>query len=117
MMKFAEKKPAIMKTGIILETKEAEKAWNAFRFANTCLQRGHKVKLFLMGEAVECEGLSHENYNVEEQWHKFIGQGGILFACGTCLKSRQLESTTSCPVSTMSDCVEILEWADKMVTF
>lgn len=38
-----------MKLGIILETKEPEKAWNAFRFANTALKKEHEVKMFLMG--------------------------------------------------------------------
>ena len=47
-----------MKLGIILETKEYEKAWNALRFATTARNRGHEVKVFLMGEAVECESLS-----------------------------------------------------------
>lgn len=49
-----------MKIGIILETKKYEKAWNAFRFSVTAKKQGHEVKLFLMGEAVECEGLTHE---------------------------------------------------------
>lgn len=56
-----------MKIGIILETKEYEKAWNAFRFAVTAKKQGHEVKVFLMGEAVECEGLTHEKYNVDKQ--------------------------------------------------
>lgn len=42
-----------MKIGIILDTKEPEKAWNAFRFANTSLKRQHSVKLFPMGEAAD----------------------------------------------------------------
>lgn len=42
-----------MKLGIILETKEFEKAWNAFRFANTAIKNGHEVMYSLMGEAVE----------------------------------------------------------------
>lgn len=50
-----------MKIAIILETKELEKAWNAFRFAITAKKQGHETKVFLMGEAVECEGLSHGN--------------------------------------------------------
>jgi uncharacterized protein involved in oxidation of intracellular sulfur len=106
-----------MKIGIILETKEFEKAWNAFRFAVTAKKTGHEVKLFLMGEAVECEGLIHEKYNVDEQLKKFVEIGGELLACGTCLKSRQLDSTESCPISTMVDCVELVVWADKTVTF
>ncbi|HHV85345.1 MAG TPA: DsrE family protein [Petrimonas sp.] len=106
-----------MKLGIILETKELEKAWNAFRFAVTAKKKGHEVKAFLMGEAVECEGLIDEKYNVDEQLNKFIEVGGEILACGTCLKSRQLESTEACPISTMIDCVEVVEWADKVVTF
>ena len=50
-----------MKIGIIPETREYEKAWNAFRFGVTARKLEHEVKLFLMGEAVECEGLTHEN--------------------------------------------------------
>ncbi|NUN47169.1 DsrE family protein [bacterium] len=106
-----------MKLGIIIETKEPEKAWNAFRFAVTSRKTGHEVKVFLMGEAVECEGLTHEKYNVDEQLKKFIGEGGTILACGTCLKSRQLDGTESCPISTMIDCVQMVEWADKVVTF
>ena len=106
-----------MKIGIILETKEFEKAWNAFRFAVTAKKQGHEVKVFLMGEAVECEGLTHEKYNVDEQLKAFVNLDGEILACGTCLKSRQLGSTDACPISTMIDCVNVVVWADKMVTF
>lgn len=106
-----------MKFGIILETKEAEKAWNAVRFAVASLKQSHEVKLFLMGEAVEIESLAEEPYNVVSELQKFEENGGILFACGTCLKSRHLEEKTACPISTMFDCVAMVEWADKVVTF
>ena len=104
-----------MKIGIILETKEYEKAWNAFRFAVTAKKQGHEVKLFLMGEAVECEGLTDVKYNVDEQLKKFVG--GEILACGICLQSRKKEGTEACPISTMIHCVEMVEWADKTVTF
>lgn len=106
-----------MKIGIIIETKEPEKAWNAFRFAVTARKHDHEVKIFLMGEAVECEGLVHEKYNVDEQMKAFIGIGGEILACGTCLKARHLDQSTSCPVSTMVDCLNMVRWADKVVTF
>lgn len=106
-----------MKIGIILETKEYEKAWNAFRFAVTAKKQGHEVKIFLMGEAVECEGLTHEKFNVDEQLKTFINVGGEILACGTCLKSRQLNESDACPLSTMVDCVNLVEWADKLVNF
>lgn len=106
-----------MKLGIIIETKEFEKAWNAFRFAVTAKKQGLEVKAFLMGEAVECEGLIHEKYNVDEQLKLFVSLGGEIFACGTCLKSRQMEGSEACPVSTMVDCLNLVIWADKTVTF
>jgi sulfur relay (sulfurtransferase) complex TusBCD TusD component (DsrE family) len=106
-----------MKIGIILETKEHEKAWNAFRFAVTSRKQGHDVKVFLMGEAVECENLSHEKFNVAEQLRAYVAAGGEILACGTCLKSRQLDATDVCPVSTMVDCVNLVVWADRVVTF
>ena len=106
-----------MKIGVIIETKEFEKAWNAFRFAVTSKKQEHEVKVFLMGEAVECEGLIHEKYNVDEQLKLFISIGGEILACGTCLKSRQLDSTDACPISTMIDCLDMVIWADRVVTF
>lgn len=50
----------VMKFGIILETKELGKTWNAFWFSVTAKKKGHEVKVFLMGEAVENEGLIYE---------------------------------------------------------
>jgi uncharacterized protein involved in oxidation of intracellular sulfur len=47
----------------------------------------------------------------------FSDAGGEIMACGTCLKSRQLNETEACPLSTMVDCVNLVVWADKMVTF
>lgn len=40
-----------MKIGVILETKEFEKAWNAFRFAVTAKKQGHEVKSFSYGRS------------------------------------------------------------------
>jgi sulfur relay (sulfurtransferase) complex TusBCD TusD component (DsrE family) len=106
-----------MNMGIILETKEAEKAWNAFRFAVTSKKAGHAVKVFLIGEAVECESVASGKFDVGAQLNKFVSEGGEVLACGTCLKSRNMEGSDSCPISTMNDCVQMVEWADKVVTF
>ncbi len=106
-----------MKLGIIIETKELEKSWNAMRFAVTAKKNAHEVKVFLMGEAVEIENLTHEKFDVAAQITAFHEAGGELLACGTCLKSRNLEGSEVCPISTMIDCVKLVEWADKVVTF
>ncbi len=106
-----------MKFGIILETKEYEKAWNALRFAITSKKQWHETKVFLMGEAVECDWLTHEKYNVDEQLKNYIEMGGEVLACGSCLKSRQMNAPDVCSISTMVDCVDMVVWADKVITF
>jgi uncharacterized protein involved in oxidation of intracellular sulfur len=107
----------IMKIGILLETKEHEKAWNAFRFANTALGKGNDVKVFLMGEAVEIEDIKDDKFDVVDMMNQYTEAKGEILACGTCIMSRHLEDKTHCPISTMVDCVEMVEWSDKTVTF
>lgn len=106
-----------MKIGIIIETNEPEKAWNGVRFGNAALKQGHEVKLFLMSAGVEIENITHEKYNVKLQLEEFAKNNGAILACGTCLKSRNLSETDVCPISTMIDCVSMVEWADKVVSF
>ena len=106
-----------MKLGIILETNEPEKAWNGIRFANTALKNGHEVKLFLMSAGVEAESITHEKYNVQKQLHDFAENNGTILACGTCIKGRNQNASDVCPISTMMDCLAMVEWADKVVTF
>lgn len=106
-----------MKLAIILETKAHEKAWNAFRFGVAALKKKHEVKFFLMGEAVEVEEIRDTQYDVVAEMQKYEANGGELLACGTCLQSRKLEDHLACPISTMFDCVDMVEWADKTVTF
>lgn len=106
-----------MKLRIIIETNEPEKAWNAVRFGNASIKEGHEVKIFLMSAGVEIEGLRDGKYNVKAQLEDFARNGGALLACGTCLKSRNRDASEVCPISTMRDCVEMVEWSDKTVTF
>ncbi len=106
-----------MKIGIIIETKEYEKAWNAMRFAVTAKREGHEVKVFLMVEAVEIESLSHKKFDVQAQVKAFLDIGGEMLACGSCLKSRAMEGSDCCPISTMVDCLDVVVWADKVLTF
>jgi sulfur relay (sulfurtransferase) complex TusBCD TusD component (DsrE family) len=106
-----------MRLGIIIETNEPEKAWNGVRFGNAALKQGHEVKVFLMSAGVEIEHITHEKYNAKAQLDEFSKNNGIILACGTCLKSRDQSETDVCPLSTMVDCVNMVEWADKVVSF
>jgi uncharacterized protein involved in oxidation of intracellular sulfur len=106
-----------LKVAIIIDTNEPEKAWNAVRFGNAALKRGHETRIFLMSAGVELESIVHEKYNPRQQIDEFVRNKGIVLACGTCIKARGQEATEVCPLSTMNDCVEMVEWADKVVTF
>ncbi len=104
-----------MKLGIILNTNNPETSWNALRLGNEAMTDGHETNLFLLGPGVELEKIKNESFNVPEVLKKFINGGGNLFVCGTCLEVRQQE-TDVCPISTMSQLVEIIATSDKIVT-
>jgi uncharacterized protein involved in oxidation of intracellular sulfur len=106
-----------MNLGIIIETNEPEKAWNGVRLANTALKQGHNVRIFLMSAGVEIEGIVHEKYNARHQLEEFVRNKGTVLACGTCMTSRNQQESDVCPISTMADCLDMVAWADKVVTF
>ena len=106
-----------MKIGIVLSTNEPEEVWNTFRFANVSLKKGHTVRIFLVNKGVEAEDIKSERFPVNEQMQGFLELKGELLACGTCMKNRQKEASKFCPIATMNDMLEIVEWADRLVTF
>ncbi|MDP8889276.1 MAG: DsrE family protein [Thermoproteota archaeon] len=105
-----------MKIGIIISNTDPELVWNALRFANIAILGGHQVKIFLLGVGVEIEGIKSEKFNVQEQLQKFNELSGTMLACGTCIKSRQMQFAV-CPISTMKDMLKIVEESDKVLTF
>jgi|SRR3989338_5292106 len=105
-----------MKLGIIISTSEPETVWNAYRLANFSLKEGDKVKVFLLANGVESESGSEE-YNVKEQISSFSNNGGQIYACGTCMKSRQIDSRDTCQISTMKDLYQVVNESDKVLTF
>jgi len=106
-----------MKFGIIIETNDPEKSWNGMRFANTAVKQGHETKVFLMSAGVEIESITHEKYNAKKQFDEFVQGNGTVLACGTCIKARNQAESEACPISNMVDCVELVAWADRVVTF
>lgn len=47
----------------------------------------------------------------------FVEHKGQIFACGTCLKIRQMPGSDVCPISTMHDMLHIVEESDKVLVF
>ena len=105
-----------MDLGIVLETNDPERVWNAFRLANTALDSEHCVELFLLGDGVEAPDLEHEKFNPHGVMRKYSQNGGELAACGTCLDSRDLDADELRPRATMDDCLQIVENAEKVLT-
>lgn len=106
-----------MKIGVIISSNDAETSWNALRYANFALGQKDEVKIFFMGKGVEYQKISTEKFNTVEQAEKFIQSGGKIYACGTCIKSRNQEGTEMCPINTMQDMYDIVKESDKVVTF
>ncbi len=106
-----------MKLGIILSTNDPEEVWNAFRFGNVALKKNHSVRVFLVNKGVEAEDIKSERFPVKEQMQIFLDNKGEILACGTCMKNRQKESDTFCPIATMNELLEIVEESEKIVTF
>jgi len=106
-----------MKISIVLSTNDPEEVWNAFRFGNVALKENHEVKVFLVNKGVEAEDIQSDRFPVKEQLSSFMEHKGELLACGTCMKTRSKESSDFCPIATMKDMLDIIEWSDKLVTF
>lgn len=104
-----------MKLGIILNTNDPETAWNALRLGNQALGRGHDVRMFLLGSGVEIVTIKDDAFDVPKVLDEFVNGKGNLLACGTCLTFRHQPGGV-CPVSTMSQLVDLIEYSDKLVT-
>jgi uncharacterized protein involved in oxidation of intracellular sulfur len=105
-----------MQLGLVVETNDPERIWNGFRLANTALDAGHTVEVFLLGDGVEAPDLDHEKFNPSGVMRKFLNEGGTLVACGTCLDSRDLDENDLRPRGTMTDCLSVVEDADNTLT-
>ncbi|ELY92405.1 hypothetical protein C483_08118 [Natrialba hulunbeirensis JCM 10989] len=115
-MSSQQSESSVDSIGIVLETADPERAWNALRLGITAVADGHEVSIFLLGEGVEAEGITDEQFNVRDRMEAFVDAGGDLQACGTCLEIRNSEESEYCPMSTMSDLLEIVTASDRVLT-
>jgi uncharacterized protein involved in oxidation of intracellular sulfur len=106
-----------MKLGVIISTDEAETVWNAFRIANFSRAKNDEVRVFLVGKAVDYEISSSEKFDAVGEAKKLIQTGGNIMACGTCLKIRQKEGNTLCPISSLKDLYDLVNECEKIVSF
>lgn len=106
-----------MKLGIVIYSNDPESVWNAFRLGIFSRKKSDDVGVFLLGKGVECESLDTDDFHVVEQMKEFVDNGGKIMACGTCLKIRESENSSMCPLSTMEDLYKLINESDKVITF
>lgn len=106
-----------MKLGIVISSNDPETVWNAVRFANFSIEKGDRVSIFLLGRGVECEKIDNKQFAVSEQLAKFLQLSGSVMACGTCMKSRNQDPTSVCPLSSMADLHSMVAESDRVLTF
>jgi len=108
---------ASMKLGIVMTTTDPETVYNAFRLANYSVENGDKVSVFLLGKGVELDQIHDQKFDVQGIAKTFLGKGGKVMACGTCLKLRNSGGSELCPRSTLKDLHELVRDSDRVVTF
>lgn len=106
-----------MKIGIVISTNDPEMLWNAFRFANLCLNEMHDVSVFLNARAVEYENADSEKFNIRELVKLFVLSEGRLRACGKCLGFRDIEENEYCRKGSQKDLYEMVISSDKLLCF
>ena len=107
-----------MKLGMVLQSNKPEHVWNAFRLGITALKAGRQVEIFLMSEGSELETIPDtQDFDIAAKVAEFKALKGVVYACGSCLKLRGKEASNVCPVSTMSDLLDMVERSDKVLVF
>ncbi|OGZ75945.1 MAG: DsrE family protein [Candidatus Staskawiczbacteria bacterium RIFCSPLOWO2_12_FULL_37_15] len=104
--------------GIILQSNKQEHAWNTFRLGIIALKAGHQVEIFLMNEGSELDTIpDSEHFDISSKVVEFKKLKGEIYVCGTCLELRGKSESKTCPVSTMSDLLKMVESSDKVLVF
>mgnify|MGYP001589171794 CR=1 FL=1 len=107
-----------MKLGIILQSNKPEHVWNTFRLGITTLKASHQVKIFLMNEGSELDTIpDSKDFDISVKVAEFKKLQGRMYVCGTCVQLRGKETSTVCPISTMSDLLTMIEDSDKVLVF
>jgi uncharacterized protein involved in oxidation of intracellular sulfur len=70
-----------------------------------------------LGKGVELQTINDKKFDVKSQVDDFLNNGGKIMACGTCMRSRNMEDSKVCPLSSLSDLYDLIRKSDKVLTF
>jgi uncharacterized protein involved in oxidation of intracellular sulfur len=111
------KKQQSTSIGIVIYSNDVETVWNALRLANFSKAQGDTVRIFLLGKGVEVDNLVKENKDLKDQVDTFLGNGGIILGCGTCLQSRNNKEPEVCKFSSLKDLYQLIRENKIVLTF
>jgi hypothetical protein len=103
--------------GMIIYSNDVETVWNAFRLANYSKDQGDTVQIFLLAKGVEVDLLVNDDKDLKEQVDAFLGKGGEIQACGTCLQIRKNEELQVCTFSSLADLYAVVRKNKIILTF
>lgn len=106
--------------GIIIYSDDAETVWNAMRLAVYSQSKGDSVVVFVTGKGVDAYMKTQNDsdiYNIQIISDKFLSNGGNIYACATCAKTRETEEIQSCTITSIADMYQIIMRSKKLVTF
>jgi len=106
-----------MELAMVISQTNPGLVFNAFRLANFSRKEGDEVKVFLLAEGVELDGINNTKFDVRGQAESFLQAGGQILVCGTCLNLRNSQGSELCPLSTMKDLYTLIREVDRVVTF
>ncbi len=105
-----------MKLGMIITQTDPETVFNALRLAQYSLKEGDEVRIFLSGRGVEIDQIDDPKFDIKSIAESIVREGGVFFACGSCLKLRDSDGSELCPLSTLKDHYEIVRDSDRVIT-
>ena len=102
-----------------------ERAYNALRLATALAKQGDAtVRVFLLADAVACAKRGQQTakgyYNIANMVRAFLGQGGEIGLCGSCMDARGLGEAEMLEGARRSSMEELAAWttqADRILTF
>lgn len=74
------------------------------------------AKVFLLAKGVGVDRVDTSGFPPAEKMWEFLGPGGEILACGTCLKLRDKGASELCPVST-EDLYRLVLESGRALTF
>lgn len=98
--------------------------WNALRFADVALDQGHRVRVFVMNDAIDIvrEGGAPEGaeFDLLSMLRRSMAKGARVKVCTTCVNRCGLSRAAiarDAPLATMGDLVQWVAEAERVVTF